>query len=85
MGQGGTTAELEKEYETPSAGELLGRARSRLRSALEMLGDGDETTVLDEKVAGAGILAHDAGDVLASLFELRLAMSSPGEGEGSDG
>lgn len=58
-----------------SATALLVAARERLRSALELLGTGDETTVLDEAIAGAGILAHDAGDVLEALFELRLERS----------
>ena len=55
-----------------SAGDLIATARQRLRSALELLGEQDETGVLNENVVGAGILAHDAGDVLEALFEHRL-------------
>ena len=62
---------------------LLVAARQRLRSALEMLGTGDETTVLDEAITGAGILAHDAGDVLEALFELRLESATGGKVSGS--
>lgn len=77
MVQSKETGEVTKMNETA----LLVAARKRLRSALELLGTGDETTVLDEAITGAGILAHDAGDVLEALFELRLE----GEAAGRDG
>mgnify|MGYP001315762335 CR=1 FL=1 len=66
-----------------SATDLLVAARERLRSALELLGTGDETAVLDEAITGAGILAHDAGDVLEALFELRLESATGGKVSGS--
>ena len=69
MAQDNTTADLTE----MGMGELLVAARKRLRSALEMLGTVGDMALLDESIAGAGILAHDAGDVLEVLFELRLA------------
>ncbi len=76
-----TNATQKLKVEDPGA--LLEAARERLRSALEMLGSRGEETVLDESITGAGILAHDAGDVLEALFELRLAKA--GEGGERDG
>jgi len=81
MARDNTTADLTEE----SMGELLMAARKRLRSALEMLGDVGDSALLDESIAGAGILAHDAGDVLEVLFELRLAKSIEDEKGRGDG
>ena len=62
-----------------SAGVLIETARERLRGALELLGEQGEVGVLDESVVGAGILAHDAGELLEALFELRLGMGRVSE------
>jgi len=53
-------------------GALLDRARERLAAAMKLLGTQSDEAVLDETVVGAGILAHDAGDLLESLFEMRV-------------
>ena len=53
-------------------GALLEQARERLKAAMKLLGNRSEEAVLDETIVGAGILAHDAGDLLESLFELRM-------------
>ena len=79
MVQSKETGEVTKMNETA----LLVTARKRLQSALDLLGTGDETTVLDEAITGAGILAHDAGDVLEALFELRLESATGGKASGS--
>ena len=62
-----------------SASVLIETARERLRGALELLGERGEVGVLDESVVGAGILAHDAGELLEALFELRLSMGRVSE------
>jgi len=53
--------------------EVMVMARKRLRLALEMLGPGAADSVLDESLTGAGILAHDTGDLLEVLFERRVS------------
>ncbi len=71
MARGNATADVTERC----AAEMLRVARERLRSALEILGGGAETTVLDESVRGAEVLALDAGDVLGMLCEHRSAKS----------
>ena len=53
--------------------EVMVMARERLRLALEMLGSAGADAVLDESLTGAGILAHDTGDLLEVLFERRVS------------
>lgn len=52
--------------------EVLAMVRCRLRLALKMLGERPADTVLDESLAGAGILARDVEGLLDALLERRL-------------
>jgi len=54
---------------------MLSIARSRLRSALELLGSGSEETVTDDVLTGAAVLAEEARTTLHGLRRRRASTS----------
>jgi len=54
-----------------SPDDILAAARRHLKVALKMLGDRGPETVLDASLAGAGVLARDASDLLEELWRER--------------